>query len=135
MWSHGFHLDLETDISKTGKPRSLPFLFWKNNTSVNVQKQIKIYDQWPFSISTLLSQMVHCEKEMICWIRFDYICWSFEKIFTNSVWKGENLTIVNPLQRRNNPLLLGWTTSALHSNIQGSAKLMGIASSRLKPCL
>ena len=65
MWSHGFHLDLETDISKTGKPRSLPFLFWKNNTSVNVQKQIKIYDQWPFSISTLLSQMVHCEKEMI----------------------------------------------------------------------
>ena len=69
VWSQGFHVDLETDISKTGKPRSLPFLFWKNNTSVNVQKRIKLYDQcnmgWPFSISTLLSQMERCEKEMI----------------------------------------------------------------------
>ena len=115
MWSHGFHLDLETDISKTGKPRSLPFLFWKNNTSVNVQKQIKIYDQWPFSISTLLSQMVHCEKEMICWIRFDYICWSFEKIFTNSVWKGEEIDFVTSSPLR---LTMSWQRvgAQLYSN-------------------
>ena len=28
---------------------------------------------WPFSISKLQSQMEHCKKEMICWIRFDSI--------------------------------------------------------------